>query len=225
MQEIPTMIPWSRIECVMLDMDGTLLDLNFDTHFWLEHVPRCYAERRGVDIATAKRELHSRYKRVEGTMDWYCLDYWSRELELDVAALKAEVKHLIAVHPHVAEFLDALSRTHIRVLLVTNAHMKSLALKLDRTRLAGCFDAVICAHDIGIPKENPRFWGRLTSREPFDPDRTLLVDDSVAALRSARQFGFAHLLAVRQPDSHAPPLEVTEFPMLGSFRDILPGNA
>jgi len=51
------MIPWGDINTVFLDMDGTLLDLNFDNHFWLEHVPQRYAEARGLEPAAAKVEL------------------------------------------------------------------------------------------------------------------------------------------------------------------------
>ncbi|MCP4043692.1 MAG: haloacid dehalogenase, partial [Gammaproteobacteria bacterium] len=32
-------INWNSIHTVLLDMDGTLLDLHFDNQFWLEHVP------------------------------------------------------------------------------------------------------------------------------------------------------------------------------------------
>lgn len=216
------MLAWEDIETVLLDMDGTLLDLNFDTHFWLEHVPRRYAAVRGLDLAAAKAELVPRYKQVEGTIDWYCLDYWSRELKLDVAALKQEVEHLIAVHPDVPDFLESLRKNRKRVLLVTNAHAKSLALKMERTQLAHRFDRVICAHDLGLPKEQPVFWSRLRHKEPFDPSRTLLVDDSIAVLRSAQAYGIAYLLAVHQPDSQAPPREVDDFEMVRSFRDITP---
>ena len=219
------MLAWQDIRVVMLDMDGTLLDLNFDTHFWREHVPKRYAALRDMDLDTAKAELFLRYAEVEGTMDWYCLDYWSRELELDIAALKQEVDHLIAVHPHVPGFLDALREMGKRVILVTNAHAKSLALKMDRTQLRHRFDAVICSHDLGLPKEDPMFWARLRVREPFDPRYTLLVDDSLAVLRSARTYGICHLLAVSRPDSRAPPRDVTEFETVLSFQDIMPVSA
>ena len=37
------MLDWQDIHTVLLDMDGTLLDLHFDNHFWLEHLPKRYA--------------------------------------------------------------------------------------------------------------------------------------------------------------------------------------
>jgi putative hydrolase of the HAD superfamily len=219
------MVDWAAVDTVFLDMDGTLLDLHFDNHFWLEHVPRRYAEHHAVTLAAARALLRQRYRAVEGTMAWYCVDYWSDQLGLDIALLKQEVEHLIAVHPDVVEFLDAVRDAGRRVVLVTNAHGKSLELKLRRTRLGRHLDGVVCAHDLGLPKEDPGFWVRLAVREPFRPAATLLVDDSLPVLRSAARHGIAHLLAVRRPDSRQPPRAVTEFPAIDGFADLLPLRA
>lgn len=216
------MINWQEIKTVLLDMDGTLLDLHFDNHFWLEHMPRRYADMKGVTLDEARDDLLSRYKAVEGTMDWYCVDYWTEQLGMDIAALKEEVDHLIAVHPYVIDFLNQVRDSGRRAVLVTNAHMKSLKLKMERTQLAGHLDAVICAHDLGRPKEDPEFWEQLQQVEPFEFDSTLLVDDSLPVLRSARNAGIAQLLCVHKPDTQAPDKDVEDFEAIRFFTDILP---
>ena len=215
-------LDWSRIDTVLLDMDGTLLDLHYDNHFWLEHVPRRFAEKHALTHDAAKEALRGRYKKVEGTLNWYCVDYWTRELDLDIALLKEEINHLIGVHPHVINFLDVVRARGKRLVLVTNAHGKSLDIKFRRTRLDGHFDAVVCAHDLGLPKEQPAFWEKMQAVEPFRKDSAFLVDDSLPVLRSARTYGIAQLLAVRNPDSKLPEKDVGEFDAIHSFRDILP---
>ncbi len=215
------MIDWSRIDTVFLDMDGTLLDLHFDNHFWLEHVPRRYAEARGIALEKAREELLSRYKDLEGTLEWYCIDHWSRELGLDIALLKEEVDHLIAVHPHVVDFLDRMRTLDKRTVLVTNAHQKSLALKLDRTRLGGHLDSVVCSHDFGLPKEDPRFWDRLYQAESFEKARTLFVDDSPKVLASARSYGIRWLLQVLRPDSREGAREAEGYDAIHDFSELL----
>ena len=211
---------WREIRSVFLDMDGTLLDLRFDNHFWLSHVPARFAEKHGLSPEEGVARCLARYKAVEGSLDWYCVDYWTRELELDIALLKEEVAHLIAVHPHVEPFLRRLRGSGRRVALVTNAHHKSLSLKLRTTGIEPHFDAIVCAHDVGAPKEDPSFWGRLQGIEPFDARRTLLVDDSLAVLRSARAYGIAHLLGVRRPDSGQPPKALEEFDAIADFSEL-----
>jgi len=214
------MIDWQEIDLVLLDMDGTLLDLHFDNHFWLEHVPRRYGEARGLPFEAARAELLERYRSAEGTLEWYCVDHWSRQLGLDIALLKEEVDHLIAIHPHVIDFLEALGGLGKRRVLVTNAHQKSLRLKLEKTRLGRYLDGVVCAHDLGLPKETPAFWQRLQGVEPFDPRRTLFVDDSPKVLASARGYGIRWLLAILRPDSLGAPREVGEFPAITDFSTL-----
>ncbi len=220
--EAPPLVDWSRVSTLLLDMDGTLLDLHFDNHFWLEHVPRRYAERHAIPLAAARTLLAERTRAVEGTMAWYCIDYWSEQLDLDIALLKQEVEHLIAVHPDVVPFLDAVRAAGRRAVLVTNAHGKSLELKLRRTRLGGHLDGVVCAHDLGLPKEAPEFWTLLHEVERYDEATSLLVDDSLPVLRSAARHGIAHLLAVRRPDSRQPARAIDEFPAIDGFADLLP---
>jgi putative hydrolase of the HAD superfamily len=217
------MIDWNAVDKVFLDMDGTLLDLHFDNHFWLEHVPMRYAQARDLSPEAARTELLGRYRSREGTLQWYCVDHWSRELGLDIALLKQEVEHLIAVHPHVVDFLEALAERGKRRVLVTNAHQRAIALKMEKTRLAGHFERIICAHDLGLAKEAPGFWERVEAIEPFDAARTLFVDDSPRVLANARDYGFRWLLEVLKPDSRAGLRESGDFPAIAHFADLLPG--
>jgi len=171
------MLAWSDIDTLLLDLDGTLLDLHYDNHFWLEYVPRRYAEQHGLSEPAAREELLARYKRAEGTLDWYCVDYWTRELGLDIPQLKEEVDHLIAVHPHVVEFLHAVRALKKRIVLVTNAHGKAIAVKFRRTQLGGHFDRVVSSHDLRVPKEHAgytpgsgtscRYYNRSRRHAPF----------------------------------------------------------
>lgn len=219
------LIDWTQVETVLLDMDGTLLDLYFDDYFWLEHVPRKYAEKHGLQADDVRGVLLDRYRRFEGTLDWYCLDFWSRELGLDIVSLKEEVDHLIAVQPHVTDFLDRARARGKRCILVTNAHGASLGLKMRRTALDSRLDALVCAHDLGLPKEDPRFWEQLQLVQQFDPARTLLVDDSLPVLQSAQGYGIRHLLAVSRPNTRRPERPAGPFPSIRDFGDLLPGLA
>jgi putative hydrolase of the HAD superfamily len=216
------MINWSRIDTVLLDMDGTLLDLNFDNHFWQAHLPQRYAESRGLPAGAGREELMARYHARAGTLEWYSVDFWETELELDIMRFKEEVAHLIAVHPHVTDFLAAVRAIGKRIVLATNAHHKSLTLKMARTGLATHFDAIVSSHALGAAKEEQAFWQRLHAIEPFDPARTVLVDDSLAVLDSARRYGIAQLVAVKRPDTKQPQKHTGDYPAIDDFSQLMP---
>ena len=215
------MINWQGIDTVLLDMDGTLLDLNFDNHFWKEFVPLKFAQLHNMDLDLAKLHLEPRFKSMEGQLEWYCLDYWSEVLQLDIAGLKRELSELIAVLPHVIYFLEKLQQSSKQVLLVTNAHRDSLGLKMEKTCLQPFFDGIISSHDLGLPKEHAGFWSLLQQHQAFNKENTLMVDDSLAVLKSAQLFGIAHLISVSKPDSQQPKKQITEFRSIEDFRELM----
>lgn len=216
-------LPWRDIDTVLLDMDGTLLDLHFDNHFWLEHLPKRYAEVHGVSLAMAQLELMPLFEKNAGTLNWYCTDFWSTELNLSVKDLKVEIAHLIALRPDAETFLAALKQAGKRVIMITNAHRDSLSLKMERLELAPYFERMISSHDYGYPKENPQFWDALQDDIKFDPARSLFIDDTLPILRSAGRYGIGHLLAVREPDSRKGPKDTEEFEAVEDYRALIQG--
>ena len=133
------MPPWSAIDTIMFDMDGTLLDLHFDNFFWLNLVPKNYANSLGISEAEALGIIRQKYEKVHGTLQWYCLDYWQNELQLDIPLLKNQNTDKIAIRPNVKGLLKKLQATDKRVLLITNAHPTSLKIKMKCTGISDFF--------------------------------------------------------------------------------------
>ena len=215
------MVNWGQIDTVLLDMDGTLLDLHFDNFFWLHHLPRRYAEQRNVHVDQVIAGLYQRMQAKQGTLDWYCTDFWSREFDLDIIQLKNEIGHLIDERPLARVFLETLGRCNKRRILVTNAHRNSVDIKFARTGIDTLLDLVVSSHDYGTPKEDQQFWHKLQTATRFDPARTLFIVDSEAILESAHQFGIAHVLGIEKPDSQKEARVSQGFTMLNSFAQIL----
>ena len=217
------MIDWNVIDTVLLDMDGTLLDLHFDNHFWMEHLPRAYAEKQQITLEASFAHLSDRFHSGQGTLEWYCLDHWSEQLGMDIPAMKRELQHMIRLRPFALEFLKKLHRSHRDVVMVTNAHRKTLEIKMDNVDITGWFDRVVVSHDLQAPKEEQAFWHKLQALHPFDPSRTLLIDDTESVLESARRYGIEHLLTLLQPDSQRQKRIDSRFPGIHHFDEIMPG--
>ena len=215
------LLNWSAIDTVLLDMDGTLLDLHFDNFFWLELVPRRYAQQREITLEAARAILTPLFAAKQGTLDWYCTDYWSRELALDIAALKHDMRERVRFLPGAQEFLQALVDRGARTVLVTNAHPDSLAVKTSQTGLQRYFETIVSSHRLGVAKEHDEFWVRLQAELRYEPARTVFIDDSVAVLRAARRHRIAHLFTISRPDSTQERRTIGEFPAVDSVVDLL----
>ena len=195
----------SQVDTLLLDLDGTLLDLVYDTNFWLEILPEHYGAARGLSAEEARAQILPRMRAWEGTLPWYSVDHWSHELDFDIVALKQRFPGRIAWLPGAREFLQRQRTLGRRLVLATNSHPKTLALKNEHTQLRAHLDEVHSSHDFGAPKEDPAFWRRFQGKVGFDPARSAFLDDNHAVLRAAQAFGIAHPIAITNPDSSRPP--------------------
>jgi putative hydrolase of the HAD superfamily len=216
-------VDWEKIDTVLLDMDGTLLDLNYDNHFWLDYVPACYAAKHELSDEAAHEQLMARYSEVHGSLDWYCIDFWTRELGLDIVELKREIADKISIRPEVEDFLSWLNHNGKRVVMVTNAHPGSLKLKMEKTELHVHFDRLIDSHALGMAKEQEGFWDKLHETEPYNPARTMLIDDNLSVLECAERYGIAHCYGILQPDSQKGTMDSDRYHLIDRFSDLLNG--
>jgi putative hydrolase of the HAD superfamily len=215
-------IPLKDIKFVLLDMDGTLLDLYFDDFFWGHLVPEKYAEKHDITFGAAKDFLYRTYKSHEKTLNWCDIDFWSRELRLDIPALKEQIRHLIEVHPHVIDFLKMLRRQKKKVFLLTNAHYKTVNLKFRKTAIGKYFDSVLCSFDVGHPKEFIEFWHKAEKRLGFDKEHSLFIDDTEDVLKTAQAYGIRYLLFKAHASSKTEPKKTDTFLTIHDFRELMP---
>jgi len=204
------MINWHEVDTVLLDLDGTLLDLHFDNYFWCEHLPACYAQQHDLALDEAHSYLMKELDRHRGKLRWYLTDFWSEKLTLDIIELKRQVAHKIKIRPSVMPFLGFLAKENKQRIIATNADHNSLKLKFGHTGIDAHVNAVYSSEGFGKPKEERGYWQDLEAETGFDPKRTLLIDDNLSVLNCAKDFGIQHLLAINKPDSQQAAKQITE---------------
>jgi putative hydrolase of the HAD superfamily len=161
---------------------------------------------------------------VENTLLWTDLDHWSEKLELNIPQLKKEISHLISLHPGVIDFLDHITSLGKRIFLVTNAHPKTLEVKLGKIDIAHYFEAVFSSNDVGAPKERQRFWTNLETLLSFAGQTTFFADDTEKVLLSAHKYGIRHLCHIARPSTRLTPVFSNRFPSVTGFGQLIPSE-
>jgi FMN phosphatase YigB (HAD superfamily) len=216
-------VDWGQLDTILLDMDGTLLDLAFDNHFWGTIIPEQWGRNNGLDLPASQHRLAPLFAAEQGSLNWYCLDFWGQTLELDIPVIKTTCASGIRWRPQAETFLSRLWNSHLDVVLITNAHPVTLEIKAEKLPLAKWFNKMVSSHSYGAPKETTPFWEALISDRPFNPQRTLFIDDSEHVLDAAQSYGIGHLITLRQPDSSLPPKTNTRHPSIHHFEEIMQG--
>jgi HAD superfamily hydrolase (TIGR01509 family) len=223
MQSAPQVIPdWSQIDTVLLDLDGTLLDQAYDNHIWRDLVPQRFAVSHGMELHAAYAEISRRFHERSGTLDWYCIEYWSRTLEIDIGALHREVRSHVAWLPGAQGFLEKLRAAGKRLLLLTNSHPVALAVKNEETRVLDFLDGAVTSHDLGHAKEHAQFWTAAGAHFGFDPARSLFADDNSKMLDAARGAGIRWIYGVRHWDTRGSRREIADHAAVDAVADLLP---
>ncbi len=216
------LIDWENIDTILLDMDGTLLDLHFDLHFWMEYLPLAFANKHNLTHKSAKEKIHPMLRAEQGKLHWYCVDYWQKIFELDIVKLKEDVSHLIQIHPFVLEFLVEAKQHHKKIYLVTNAHRKTIHLKMRITNLEEHFDRIVSSHDYNAAKEEQKFWQKMSHELDLDKTKSVFFDDSLSVLESAKKFGIGTVVAMSKPSSQMGIEEKQGFINIENFAAMMP---
>lgn len=219
---MPHTLDWNAIDTVLLDMDGTLLDLAFDSYFWLEMVPQRLSATRGISLAQATALIDKEYTAVQHTMNWYCFDYWSERLGLDIHQMTTEIGSRARLRADTTPFLTALRDCGKHTVLLTNAHPHGLAVKVAHTGLDRHLDLLLSTHTYGYPKEHPQLWAQVQAQVGFDPARTLFIDDSEPILDAAKAFGVRYCLGISNPDSSQKEKSFRRHPSMNDYLTFLP---
>ena len=214
-------IDWTQVKTIFLDMDGTLMDLAFDNYFWHEYLPRVYADKHQLEFNDTVNKLKAMYLSQKGGLKWYCTDYWSDQLEINIPQHKRLVWDRIKLFPHVVDFLKLARERGKRVVLLTNAHRDILNVKMEKTKIDVHFDRLISSHDYGYAKEQDEFWPKLAMDEDYQKHSTLFIDDNVDVLRAAQRHRLKYLLCVDRPDTSFQIQDTQGFKSMDNFANLI----
>ena len=214
-------LDWHSVDDVLLDMDGTLLDRDFDNFFFEEELPRRYAALHRLSERAAREKLFALYRAVEGELAWTDLHYWTRTLGVDVVAMTQELSGRISYLPGVEAFLGAVRAKRKRMTVLTNAHADGVTIKCRKTGVDKQVDRIVNAFEVGCLKMRPDYWPACQKLVGFDPGRSLYIDDDEACLAAAQAFGIRHIYHSARSSTRLPSHPSSRYTPLENLQDLI----
>ena len=204
---------------MLVDMDGVILDNTYDNNFWQNQIPGVISKNKNISFEDAKRLAVQIFNYKKNTKDWYDVDYWSNMLNVDIEAEKRSSISFdrIQLYEGVTKTLNKL-KDNFRLILITNAHRKTLNIKLEKYDLNPYFENMICAHELHYVKENIQLWYMLKSRFKLDYTKTLLIEDTINNIKVGLSAGISQAVYLGD-ESYEDSKKILK---LSSINDIFP---
>ena len=182
----------------LIDLDGVILDTSYDNYFWQEYIPKVYAKKNNISEKDGINYTHTLFRYKKKTKDWYDVDYWSNILDINIIQEKSRKENmsLIKIKEGAESALSKLKEDGKELFLVTNAHRKTLDVKLSKYDLSKYFNDLVCSHELGYVKEDIQLWYLLRNKLDIDYNKTVLVEDTFDNIQSAFHAGLNNLIYI-----------------------------
>ena len=210
---------WNDIKTVLLDVDGTLLDLHFDNSVWNNSLPEAFARKHNLSLSESRSNLYQHMRKVRGKIEFYSFDYWASFTKIDIERLHELQQEKIAFRKDAEWFLSKISSKKA-TFIATNADRKSFGIKDTKLGLTSKVKGVFSSQDFQSPKEEQAFWSAVQNATGFEGSTTLMIDDNEKVLEAAATFGIEHLRFVETPDSQKGTRHSSKFIGINNFVEL-----
>jgi len=192
-----------KVRFVSLDLDGTIVNRDYVDYFWLELVPTLYAERHGLSLEEAKKEVQRQYDEI-GPKDlrWYNPQYWFQRFGLDSGMLSwalEEAGRFVKPYRDALEFVEA-AQGKAQLVLSTSASREFIGIVFARVpELAPVFTHVFSStSDFSLPGKPPEFYKAVLKQLEAEPSELVHAgDDEEADYRIPATLGIRAFLVDR----------------------------
>jgi HAD superfamily hydrolase (TIGR01509 family) len=191
----------SKIQAVIFDMDGVLIDAR-DWHY--------EALNRALNLFGFNISRYDHLVTFDGLPTRKKLEMLSREYGLPAKLhgflndLKqiytSEIVHAQCKPRFQHEFaLSRLKAEGYRLGVASNSVRRSIELMMEKSALAGYLNAVVSNQDVEKAKPDPEIYRKAMALLAVEPAATLVVEDNAHGIASAKAAG-AHVMVVSNPN-------------------------
>ena len=187
-----------RLEAVVFDLDGVLIDSQLDYRSMREAVRRLLGEAgvplegvEGLKIWEMLEVGLQRYLESGGSEeDWRGL---MRRIDDALSQIELEALDRVRMRPYAPQTLEALRERGLRIGVATRSCRSYALQSLERVGLSPYIDALLARDDVEHPKPDPRHLLGVIELLGVDPAKTLYIGDTTTDLETARRAGVPFL--------------------------------
>ena len=188
-----------RIRGAIFDVDGTLLDSMF---IW-DTIGELYLRSIGYQ---PKENLNETFKNMSlrQAARYYQTEY-GVTLSIDEimdgvnAMLERYYRFEVPLKPGVAELLERLRQSGVKLCIATATDRHLVEAALDRCGVLSCFGEIFTCNEVGHGKDEPDIFEAALRFLGTRKEETIVFDDALYAVRTAKEAGF---LVAAVYDSH-----------------------
>lgn len=178
------------IRGAIFDMDGTLLD---SMPYW-DHAGEVYLKNIGIKAAPNLGKILFPMTMEEGAeylQEAYDLPLTVKEITAGTnRTVENFYQNQIPLKPGVIELLKSLKARGIKLAVATVTIRPLAEAALERCGVLDLFDTLVTADDVGCGKDCPDIFHKASEIIGTKPSETLVFEDSVHALQTAKEAGF-----------------------------------
>ena len=196
-------IDLSKIEAVVFDMDGVLID---SEPFWKQTEIKVF-DSVGIDFEAVGGEKTVGLRIDEVVAYWFARYPWkgkSKQMVVDeimermVEQIKTQGAPMTGVH----EIMAFLATTHYKVGLASSSFQRLIDATLDRLGIRKYFEVVLSAEHLPYGKPHPQIYISAAEKLDVDPSNCLVIEDSLNGVIAAKA---AKMNVIAIPDgTHTP---------------------
>ena len=206
---------------ILSDLDGVILDLNYDMRFWKDWLPDTLALETGKSSAEVKADIKSMMGEQEASLNCYDLNYWDELLGIDSLEIIKNQEERCSFLKGSEEALKKISSLSNPKYILTNGDPRLFDFKSESANFLDYFDSHICSMHLGYAKEQKEFWTLASRYLKVDLRHSIFIDDSFKVVNSAVNAGVGQVYWINPGRKKILSNGVITYPTLAELVDAI----
>jgi len=167
----------NTLEIISFDLDGTLVDLEYNDLIWFKEIPELVAKKKKISFEKSLKLIHEEYTKLgEHDLNWYDINYWISYFGIEISPNKIFEKYepQVKIYPEVIPLLEELKKNFI-LIVITAMPREFLVPKMKK--LEKYFKFSFSALSDFKELKNSEIYSKISKAIKVHPEQILHVGD------------------------------------------------